>query len=587
MIKIADLIKAGGRWLGMFVAIGLAGSWAMIDAQPARAQNQPQQTAQNQKKPNKPPKQPVNKPVAPPPPKSALLTTEDWQKAPLKALEPGEIDRLIAKELSQDKIEPAPLTTDEQFIRRVTLDLTGQLPLPADVYEFVADASANKRAKLIDKLLESEEYAQHWARYWRDVVTARLSEVRFKFLGVTFEKWLTDELQKNASWGEIARAMITATGELRFDEPGKNGAAFFLAAHRGPDAPNEQAAETSRIFLGIQIQCAQCHDHPSDQWKRVQFHELAGYFARLQERPLRAAGVQGVELTSAPQGEHEMPSKEDPKKGLVTHPQFLNGHSPGRDLGDEARRKSLADDIVNKNNYWFAGAYVNRIWGELMGQSFYQPVDDMGPKKEAVFTSVLTRLTGSFRASNYNMKGLFRDIMNSQTYQRQIRLGESTDQHLHFAAAYPTRLNADALWDSLVSVLGSLGPRMPEPTNGKPRPFRAGLEGQFKSEFEFDPSLKPDEVEGSVTQVLMMMNNSVINQRIRAQGTNLLGRILSAYPDNDDALRMVYLRTLARKPTDREMDKCRQYLEKANNRAEAFEDILWALLNSTEFQTKR
>ncbi len=591
MSKLKDRSKRSvvGR-LEIFLAIALAGVWVFTNGSPAPAQIQNQKNVpnQNQKKPNKNNQQKPaqNKPVAPPPPKSALLTTEDWQKAPLKSLEPGEIDRLIAKELQQDKIEPAAMTTDEQFIRRVTLDLTGQLPLPADLSEFAADSDSNKRAKLIDKLLASEEYAQHWAHYWRDVVIARLAEARFKFLSGTFEKWLADELKKNTSWGDIARAMITATGELRFDEPGKNGAAFFLAAHRGNDAPVEQAAETSRIFMGIQIQCAQCHDHPSDQWKRVQFHELAGYFARLRERPVKGAGIQGVELISAPQGEHEMPSKEDPKKGFVTHPQFLNGHSPGRNLPDEARRQSLADDIINKNNYWFAGAYVNRIWGELMGQSFYQPVDDMGPKKEAVFASVLTRLTGSFRAGNYDIKGMFRDIMNSQAYQRQIRLGESTDQHLHFAAAYPTRLRADALWDSLVSVLGSLGPPQP-PSGPRPRPANAGLEGQFKAEFDFDPSLKPDEVEGSVTQALLMMNNQTINQRIKAQGTNLLARILSAYPDNDEALRMVYLRTLARKPTDHEMDKCCQFLEKTKNRAEAFEDILWALLNSTEFQTKR
>ena len=142
------------------------------------------------------------------------------------------------------------------------------------------------------------------------------------------------------------------------------------------------------------------------------------------------------------------------------------------------------------------------------------------------------------------------------------------------------------MWDSLVSVLGSLGPPQP-PSVPRPRPANAGLEGQFKAEFDFDPSLKPDEVEGSVTQALLMMNNQTINQRIKAQGTNLLARILSAYPDNDEALRMVYLRTLARKPTDHEMDKCRQFLEKTKNRPEAFEDILWALLNSTEFQTKR
>src|SRR5207245_8153757 len=239
-------------------------------------------------KPTPPPQKPVpQKPVAPPPPPSSLLTIEDWQKAPLKPLGSGEIVALVAKELEQDKVEPAPLTTDEQFLRRVSLDLTGQLPLPADVSEFLADSDSQKRAKLIDKLLESEDYAKNWARYWRDVVVSRLPDVRFKFLGSSFEVWLEDQLKNNKSWGEIARAMITAEGELRFDEPGKNGAAFFLAAHRGNDAANEQAAETSRIFLGLQIQCAQCHDHPSEQWKRVQFHELAGYFARLCDRPVK------------------------------------------------------------------------------------------------------------------------------------------------------------------------------------------------------------------------------------------------------------------------------------------------------------
>jgi hypothetical protein len=574
LTRVRRRTPARGRWFGVLLGILLVGTWAVADSK-----TQPAQKKQ-------PPKKPApQKPVAPPPPRSSLLTVEDWQKAPLTPLNPGEIDNLVAKELEHDKVEPAPLTADEQFLRRVSLDLTGELPLPADIAEFLADTNPQKRARLIDKLLDSEDYAKHWARYWRDVVVARLPDARFKFLAGSFEVWLAEQLKNNKSWGDIARAMITAEGEIRLDEPGKNGAAFFLAAHRGNDTANERAAETSRIFLGIQIQCAQCHDHPSDQWKRVQFHELAGYFARLRERPVKGAGFQGVELVSAPQGEHEMPSKEDPKKGLLTHPQFLNGHSPGKNLGDKERRKSLADDIVSKGNYWFAGAYVNRIWGELMGQSFYSPVDDMGPKKEAVFKGVLTRLTGSFRAGNYDMKGLFRDILNSQTYQRQIHLGESTDQHLHFAAAYPTRLRSDVLWESLVSVLGSLGPRLLEPP--RPRPFKPGLEGLFQTEFEFDPSLKSDEVEGSITQVLLMMNNQAINNRIKAQGTNLLGRILTAYPSDDEALKMVYLRTLARKPTDREMDKCRQYLQKTGNRAEAFEDILWALLNSTEFQTKR
>jgi hypothetical protein len=531
---------------------------------------------------------PSKKPVAPPAPRAALLTAEAWQKAPLTHLKPGELDGLVRRELDGNKIKPAPLTSDEQFLRRATLDLTGELPLPADVTEFVADRDPRKRAKLIDRLLETEEYARHWARYWRSVVSAHVTDPRGLIGAAPFEEWMFAKLKGNASWGAIAREMIAAEGSVRFDKPGENGAAFFLLGHRGADAANERAAEASRIFLGIQLQCAQCHDHPFDQWKRVQFHELAAYFARTRERPLRdGKRFVGIELVSRPFGEHEMPGKDDPKKSLVTLPRFLNGKAAGKDLDDLARRKALAREITDKGNFWFAGAYVNRTWGVLMGQSFYEPVDDMGPQKQAVFPSVLTRLTGSFRGSNYDIKALFRDIMNSDTYQRQIRLDDA-NSHLHFAAAYPTRLSGDALWQSLVGVLGNMGPGQPA-RSGLAAIYgvRQGLEGAFKVEFNYDPSRRARDVEGSIPQALLMMNNPALQQRIKAQGTNLLGRILRAYPGDDDALRMVYLRTLARKPTDRELDRCRRHIAEAGSRAEAFEDILWALLNSTEFQTKR
>jgi hypothetical protein len=535
------------------------------------------------------------KPAAAKKPAAAALPTgtisaEAWRAAPTTPLTAAEIDRLVSQQLAKANIKPAPLTTDEQLIRRVWLDLTGSLPMPADVKEFLADRRPRKRALLIERLLASDEYARHWAQYWRNVIGSHTSDIRSLPMVRNFEEWMTHELKTNRSWGEIARAMITASGPIRFGEGEKNGAAYFLASRLGADSTTERAAETSRVFLGIQIQCAQCHDHPSDVWKREQFHEFAAYFGKLKERPLREAGrLAGIQLVALPFAEYRMPSKDDPKKAMPVQPRFLDGKAPAARLADKERRQALAEAITSKEDPWFAAAYVNRIWGELMGQSFYQPVDDLGPEKEAVLPTVLVRAAGAFRGSNYNTKALFRAILNSTTYQRQLRPGESAEEHLLFAAAYPTRLNADALWQSLVNALGRMGPpagAMARPGAG-PFAFRQGLQFIFKQEFNFDPSARPEDVEGSISQALLMMNNPVINQKIQAKGTNLLARILTAYPNNNDALRMVYLRTLARRPTDLELAHCQNYVRTVGNRAEAFEDILWTLLNSTEFQTKR
>jgi hypothetical protein len=512
------------------------------------------------------------------------ISASAWRSASTAPLSSAEIDRLIAAELAKAGIKPAPPLTDEQFVRRVYLDLTGRLPLPADVTEFLADRSPDKRARLIDRLLDSEEFADHWARYWGEVIVSRTTDPRSRIFIRGLERWLAGRLRQNAGWDRIVGEMLTAKGDVRFDRPQENGAACFLLSHLGADAASERAAETARIFLGIQLQCAQCHDHPFDDWKRTQFHELAAFFARARERPLRdGKKIAGLTLVSLPFGEHRMPDKNDPKRGTIMQPRFLDGKGPGFRRSDGERRQALAQAVTSADNPWFAAAYVNRIWGVLMGQAFYQPVDDLGPQRDAVFPTVLPRLAAGFRGSGYDTKALFRAILNSKTYQRQAQLAE---QHTLFASVYPTRLPADALWQSLVNVLGQMSP--PRFT-GPFRPFRgpAGLEGLVLQAFDFDPSARPDEVEGSIPQALLLMNNPQLNQKMKAVGTNLLARILSAYPKNEDAIRMVYLRTLARRPTEREMRRCLSYVRQVGNRAEAFEDILWALVNSTEFQTRR
>lgn len=551
------------------------------------------------------------------------LDTKDWLKYSTKPLEKGEIDRLVQAELERVGIKPAPIATDEQFIRRAYLDLTGKLPALPDIMTFMKDTSPDKRAKLIDRLLESEDYARHWGQYWRSVVTSRATlDFRLNQVVPQYERWIAAQLKANKSWAHITREQLVASGKIMYAEPDQNAQAFFLLSRRGADSVTEIAAETSRIFLGIQIQCAQCHDHPSDKWKRQQFHEFAAYFGRYGgERPiLEEKKFIGVQLVSKG-GEHRMPDKDDPKVGKTMNPRFLDGKEPknakpvpsttgpigkggffppkggfGKGFGkggmsDEERRTALADQIIDKNNPWFAAAFVNRMWGEFMGQSFYSPIDDLGPQKDAMMPTVLARVSASFRGGDYDIKQLLRDIMNSETYQRQIRPGEPGEDHLLFATRNPTRMNASALIAALNSTIGPFGGPGGGKFGGAPKGpfggFGGGIEGQIRAEFQFDPSTKAEEIEGSISQALILMNNPQINNKIKAQGNNMLARVLANNADNSEALRILYLRTLARRPTDREAERCMKHIAAVGNRAEAFEDILWALINSTEFQMKR
>jgi hypothetical protein len=600
-------ISTGFGWRPRNLAFGTA---ALVFLTAALIADPPQQDTQK-------------KPVVQLPVKN--LDTRDWLTFSTKRLEAGEIDRLVNAELAKLSIKAAPLTSDDQFIRRVTLDLTGKLPTPADINTFLADKTPNKRAKLIDKLLDSPDFARHWAQYWRVVITSRTqADFRLNAFVPHFENWMREQLSKNRSWAQITHDILTATGKIMNDERDKNGQAFFLISRKGADAPVELAAETSRIFLGIQIQCAQCHDHPSDVWKRHHFHEFTAYFARTRERPLREEmRFVGSELVSLPFFEHRMPDKDNPKTGTTMNPKFLDGKQPtgakpvpstsgpilakgakgfppkkgpgffkgGGGMTDEARRAGLAEQITDKNNPWFAAAFVNRIWGEFMGQSFYAPIDDIGPQKDGMMPTVLARVSASFRGNDYDIKQLMRDILNSETYQRQIRPGESGDEHLLFASHNPVRMNGPAFWQTLNNTLGPIGPGgfggFPKKGPGFGKGFPGGLENQVKQEFDYDPSTKAEEIEGSIAQALILMNNLQINNKIKATGNNMLGRVLANFSENDEALRQVYLKTLARRPTDREVTRCREHIRVVGNRAEAFEDILWALINSTEYQMKR
>lgn len=574
------------------------------------------------------------------------------------------VDARLQQAFEQSGVKVSPVCKDEDFLRRVSLDLTGQLPTPRQTTLFGLSPAADKREAMVDSLLTSPEFGRHWARYWRDVVLINATNQRAQLGRQSFEDWLAAEFNRGASWDEMATELLTATGDVY--EEGSTG---LLFAHDGD--PNEVAAEASRIFLGIQIQCASCHDHPSDIWKREQFHELAAYFPRVGVRPIRDGerivsyevvsvnvsrpnpgdalrenadrmvrmldrnGDQKISKTEAQNArfggplataydrilevadadkdgmlnaselknvpapmmgrqantEHYMPDLNDPaSRGRLIQPKFfVDGSQPGKSLSDESRRGAIARSMTSPENPWFAKALVNRMWSELLGEGFYMPVDDIGPTREARFPEALEALAVGFTASGYDYKWLLKTITLTDAYQREIRAASGSPDELPFAAQKPTRLRADQAFNALLTVLGVAEPTPRGGGDGPGARFQAlrSPRFQFQQLFGFDPSTPQDDLLGNVPQSLFLMNSTTLSGALTAQRTTRLGRILSEFPDDGDALSELYLLTLVREPSKREREIFSEYLASVGNRAEAYEDLMWSLLNSAEFLTKR
>ncbi len=549
------------------------------------------------------------------------------------SLTSAELDRLVEQYLKKTnpKVEPAPLTSDVEFVRRVHLDLAGAPPIPAQVLAFVADKSKDKRARLIDALLQSPACARNWAHYWKDVIRFHATnqnalQARYD----TLEDWLTEQFKQNKPWDEIARAMITATG--RIDE---NGAASLALAHEAK--PVELAGEISRIFLGVQIQCAQCHDHKTDSWKREQFHEFAAFFSGTRAKPIMRAmpgqlPIFEVEVLGRPR--YTMPDLANPTKQIPVAPKFFLASARAdaklpENLDAVARRTLGASYITGQDNPWFARAFVNRIWYALLGESFYDAVDDIGPERTPKAPEVIEPLADQWQKGGYDIRWLLRTIMGTHAYQRRVRATTTAAGKTAFASNCPSRLRSDQIVAALSLALGlpedlvavptaalNRGPGgkpslaaqdqgKNKPQNGKQAVAAAGLgaaaqgKGQgkamrlggprtaFNALFGIDPSIPNDDVMGTIPQALFLMNGPLVHNRTQARPGTVLGEILATAPDDRAALNALYLRVLSRQPNAQEVAACSAYLNKVARRVEVFEDIYWALINSTEFVSRR
>ena len=501
----------------------------------------------------------------------------------------AQVDRQLTEEALQGKQLVAPVD-DAAYLRRVSLDIIGEPPSPAEITAFVLDPASDKRARVVSRLLANPLYGQNWARYWRDVILARRSNERALGLaGNSVVVYLTEQFNQGRGWDAITRSVITATGKVR-----STGSTALSIAHEGK--PEETAAETARIFLGIQLQCAQCHDHPYDSWKRVQFHQLAAYFPRVVVRPLRAEVLPDFEITSIEKvrgggrnkalPEHYMSDLNDPKaKGTLTQPLFFLGEEKEEaGMTDRERRATLAARITARDNPWFAKALVNRVWAELLGRGFYEPIDDLGVDRKCVAPKTIDYLSRQFVDSGYDLRWLIRTITATTAYQRQGRARADSDQ-APFSAVAIQPLRADVLYSALSASLEAYDLDRVKP-NRRGRPDSPRL--QFDQAFGFDPSQPRDEVTASIAQALLMMNSPQLARAMRADTQqSSLGRLAAAVKDNDQALEELYLRTLSRLPSDAELAAARAHIHETGNRGTALEDILWALINSAEFRERR
>ncbi len=506
-----------------------------------------------------------------------------------------QVDQHLAKEMfggsEGTPHDPLPRADDQTFLRRATLDLVGHSPSPEEITTFVLDSAPNKRGQAVERLLANPQFGENWARYWRDVIFYRRTEDRALLAAPAAVKMLSDAFNKDPHWDKIARKFITAKGDVR-----EQGATALIMAQMAN--AEDTTAEISRIFLGIQIQCAQCHNHPTDRWKREQFHELAAFFPRMAVRPLKKGEDRSFEVVSMdrPKGkkpdkkpnrgklEHHMPDLKHPEQeGKVMKPVFfVTGQHLQTGVSDHDRRETIADWITSGRDRWFAKAFVNRMWSELVGRGFYEPVDDIGPDRTCSAPHTLDYLAEHFAGEHYSVKWLMRTITATEAYQRQSRTRNDAEQ-APFAASCSQRLRGDQLFNSLAEVL-ELDETLPLDPKGKPRGAFAGPRGQMNQTFGYDPSTRRDEVAGSIPQALFLMNGPALNRALNGrQPSTSLGRLLAETKDDKGVVEDLYLRSLGRDANDGEIKICLEHVQGVGNRAEAFEDILWALLNSTEF----
>jgi hypothetical protein len=486
------------------------------------------------------------------------------------------IDEKIDAKLERLKIQPSPVADDATFLRRVSLDLTGEIPSPGAVQAFLSDPTPSraKRSKMIDKLISSQAYVDHWTIKWGDLLQSSR-----KYLGekgvYEFQQWIRDSVASNKPYDKMARELLTSRGSS-YDDPAAN---YFRVTRE----PKPTMEKTTQVFLGVRMVCTQCHDHPFERWTQNQYYQMAAFFSAV---GLRAGYEVGEEIVYDQRSDYEM---HHPKDGRVVKPQFLvasNGPIPIPD--DQRRRDALAQWITAKDNPFFARAIANRVWSYFLGKGIIDPVDDIRASNPPANPALLDALTKDVVDHNFDLQHLMRTIANSRVYQTAFTTNEwNAGDRDNFSHAYPRRLTAEELMDAVSSAAGARAhfPEVPEDmTASQLVDPHVGQEG-FLDVFGRPPRESACECERradfSLPQALNLVNGKTISDAV-ADPKGRVAKLVLSGKDDKAIVEELYLAALSRVPTADETDRGVKYLADGSKASRA-QDLLWALLNSKGF----
>lgn len=515
------------------------------------------------------------------------LAADTAKKAtPVKKLEALELAQRIDAHLEsawkKNQIKPAALANDTEFLRRVYLDLAGRIPRVSEVHAFLRDKSTDKRRKLIENLLQDKLYASNFTNVWRALILPQNNNPFVQGFEFQLEQWLYRRLFDNVGYDKMVQEILTASpfgvrGQPPQGQPPQqdpNVVAFYQA---NENKPENLAAAVSRLFLGVRLECAQCHDHPFNSYTRKQFWEFAAFFAGITGgRVENGRFVQARDDGSI----HEISIPSTDKKIKA---RFLDGKEPKFEEGVHAR-KVLADWLTSQDNPYFARAAANYLWAHFFGVGLVDPVDDPRDDNPPSHPELLDELARQFALNNFDLKYLMKAITLSKAYQLTSMLSDKSQaDERAFARMNVKGLTPEQLYDSIVLATGYRDPNL----QGQRRGFgRFGMAQEFRTKFA-NYSDRRTEFQTSILQALSMMNGKFVADATSLTASETLAAVIdSPFLDTKGQLNALFLSALSRNMRQDEESRLVRYVEKGGptgDRKKALADVFWTLLNSSEF----